>query len=99
LAAGGFRLILAVDRATPELRNIVELVNRRSVDDLEGRRVGCRSRRTAAIRGQALGWSFSVFAVIVLLARPLVRGVPEHRESWCGRQSRHDDDGMAAQRR
>lgn len=35
LAAGRFRLILAVDQATSELRNIVEFLNRRSTDDLE----------------------------------------------------------------
>jgi EmrB/QacA subfamily drug resistance transporter len=32
--------------------------------------------------GQALGWLFSVFAVVLLLALPLVRRVPEHRGSW-----------------
>ncbi|SDJ02414.1 hypothetical protein SAMN05444157_1335 [Frankineae bacterium MT45] len=35
LAAGSFRLILAVDNITPELRRIVEFLNRRTADDLE----------------------------------------------------------------
>ncbi|SDI90988.1 hypothetical protein SAMN05444157_0751 [Frankineae bacterium MT45] len=35
LAAGRFRLILAVDHITPELRRIVEFLNRRTADDLE----------------------------------------------------------------
>jgi hypothetical protein len=35
LAGGRFRLILAVDHATEELRNIVGFLNRKSADDLE----------------------------------------------------------------
>lgn len=35
LAEGRFRLILAVDQVTPELRRIVEFLNLRSADDLE----------------------------------------------------------------